>query len=67
MKKNVGSTDQFLRFLIAFVALSLYFADVINLWLALLLLVVLMATALFNFCPLYNFLGINTRKNKTRK
>lgn len=66
MKKNVGSNDQFIRFFIAFIAISLYLSDVINFWLALLLLAILIVTALFNFCPLYHVFGISTRKGKNR-
>lgn len=66
MKKNVGSNDQLIRFLIAFIAFSLYLTDVINSWWALVALAILMATAFFNFCPLYFLLGINTRNRKKR-
>lgn len=61
MKKNIGTKDQMLRFLIAFIALSLYLADCINGWIAILLLVILMATALFSFCPLYRIFNISTK------
>ena len=64
MKKNIGNSDKFIRFVIAFVTLLLYFADAINGWITAALFVLLMATALFNFCPLYRLLRINTRHTR---
>lgn len=65
MKKNVGIIDQTIRFLIAFLAVLLYFADCINGWLALSLFVLLALTTLANFCPIYGLLKFNTRKDKS--
>lgn len=67
MKKNLGTIDQLVRFVIAFIALSLYLADCISGWLALLLLGVLMTTTLFKFCPLYSIFNINTIKKRKRR
>ncbi len=65
MKKNVGQSDKLLRVLIAFVIGLLYYFGVIDGQLATVLLVVaviLLVTALFNFCPLYRVLGKSTCK-----
>ena len=64
MRKNIGTSDKFIRFIIAFIVLSLYLANVINGWIAVALFVLLMVTALFNFCPLYRLLNISTRNPK---
>lgn len=67
MKKNVGTTDQIIRFIVAFLTLTMYLADYINGWLALVLLITMMATALSNFCPLYSLLNITTIKSRKRR
>jgi|GEM_PF-4796127 len=64
MRKNIGNSDQFIRFIIAFVALSLYLADVINGWTTIALFAVMMVTALLNFCPLYRVLNMSTRNRR---
>lgn len=62
MKKNVGRADTIARVLLSIIigALGLYFQS----WWGLLGLLPLL-TGLFNFCPLYAILGINTRSRKT--
>lgn len=65
MKKNVGIIDQTIRFLIAFVAILLYFADCISGLLAVSLFVLLAVTALVNFCPIYGLLKLSTKKDKS--
>ncbi|HOZ75420.1 MAG TPA: DUF2892 domain-containing protein [Flavobacterium sp.] len=65
MKKNVGIIDQAIRFLIAFTAVLLYFADCISGLLAVSLFVLLALTAMVNFCPLYTLLKISTKKDKS--
>lgn len=67
MKKNVGTKDQIIRFLIAFVVASLYLADCINIFITAVLLAILSITALFNFCPLYRLFRINTRRHRYGK
>lgn len=54
------------RLLIAGIAIALYFADVLNATVALILLGILALTAFVRFCPLYKLFGINTHGlNKT--
>ena len=65
MKKNMGSVDRLLRFLIAAIVIGLYFAGVINGTLAVVLLVVsaiFILTSFVSFCPLYLPFGISTRQ-----
>lgn len=63
MKKNVGITDQVIRFLIAFLAVLLYFADCVSGWLTVSLFVLLAFTTLVNFCPIYTLLKLSTKKD----
>ena len=61
MKKNMGSTDRFVRTLIAAVIAALYFTNVISGTLGLVLLVaagVFVLTSLVSVCPLYSIFGI---------
>ncbi len=64
MKKNVGSVDQVIRFIIGavIIAVGYYY----NSWWGLLGLLVL-ATATFSFCPAYVPFGINTCETKKKK
>lgn len=64
MKKNVGTVDQIIRFVIGAVIIvaGIYY----NSWWGLLGLLVL-ATATFSFCPAYLPFGINTCKTKKKK
>ncbi len=59
MKSNVGKTDKIIRIVLgaAIVAAGFYFKN----WLGA-IGVVLIATALINWCPLYFPFGINTGK-----
>ncbi len=65
MKKNVGIIDQTIRFLTAFTAVLLYFADCISGLLAVSLFVLLALTTLVNFCPIYGLLKLSTKKDKS--
>lgn len=58
MKANVGGIDKILRILLglALVAWTLFFQGPPWAWIG----VVPLATGLFNFCPVYRLLGINT-------
>lgn len=58
MKTNVGGIDRALRILVglALLAWVLFFAGPVWAWLG----VVLLATGLFSFCPLYTLLGMNS-------
>ncbi len=62
--KNVGGIDKVLRIIVGIVLIAGVFVlpDVLNPWGWVGLVPLL--TGLFNFCPLYPLLGINTSKNK---
>ena len=65
MKSNLGSIDRLVRILAAVAIAVLYFTNAISGTTAVILIViglVLLLTALINFCPLYYLLGIRTRK-----
>ncbi len=67
MKKNVGTTDKWIRILIALVIVALYFANVISGTLAIVLLIIagiFIITGFVGFCGLYTLLGINTCRKK---
>ena len=61
MKKNIGTTDMVIRFIVGLFLLSLIFWGPKTLW-GLVGLVPILAGAI-RFCPLYTLLGINTCKN----
>ena len=67
MKKNVGSIDKIIRYLIAAIIIILFFTNVISGTLGIILLIVagaLIVTSLVSFCGLYTILGISTCKTK---
>lgn len=67
MKKNVGNTDKFIRVLLAVVIMLLYYFNVINGTLAMILLlvgIIFLLTSLIGYCPIYTLFGINTYKKK---
>lgn len=60
MKTNIGNLDRTLRVLVGIALLSLlYFGEGPLRWLGL-IGIVLIATGLMRFCPLYPIFGINT-------
>lgn len=61
MKCNIGSTDRILR-LVAGLGIAIGGVIFESYWG--LIGVVLIATAVFRFCPLYTLLGINTDKKE---
>jgi hypothetical protein len=61
MKINIGSTDRILR-LVAGIGIAIGGIIFESYWG--LIGVVLLATAVFRFCPLYPLLGINTDKKE---
>ncbi|WP_280771451.1 YgaP family membrane protein [Salipaludibacillus daqingensis] len=66
MKSNVGSSDKVVRIVLGIVLLSLLFlVDGALKWFGL-IGIVLILTALVNFCPLYRLFGINTCKIQSR-
>ena len=69
MKKNMGLTDRIIRIAVAISILVLYFMEVINGTLALILgafAVIMIATSFVSFCPLYMPFGINTTKKEPK-
>lgn len=65
MKKNIHTIDRMIRLLIAAIAIVLFFTNTISGTAGLVVLIVgiiLGATALINFCPIYAALGISTNK-----
>lgn len=65
MKKNMGMTDKAIRFILAIIVGILYYSNIINDTLAIVLgvlAVVFILTSFISFCPLYLPFGINTRK-----
>ena len=65
MKKNLGSIDKIIRFVLAAVFAGLYFSNVVTGAFGIVLLVlaaVFVLTSLVSFCPLYPIVGLSTRK-----
>ncbi|MEA2117524.1 DUF2892 domain-containing protein [Halovibrio sp. HP20-50] len=62
MKSNVGGIDKMLRILIGIILIVLTLVGTIGAWGW--IGVVPLATGLFNFCPVYKLIGINTCKLK---
>ena len=61
MKQNVGNTDRWIRIVLGVVLLSLIvFLNGGIRWIGLIGLIPLL-TGLFNFCPIYALLKINTK------
>lgn len=60
MKSNVGGVDKILRVVIGAVLIGLALTGAIGVWGWIGILP--LATGLFNFCPAYQLLGINTCK-----
>lgn len=58
MRANVGGIDKILRIILglALMAWTLFFQGPLWAWIG----VVPLATGLFNFCPVYRLLGINS-------
>jgi hypothetical protein len=67
MKKNMGTLDKGIRFIVAITIIILFFTNVIQGTLGYILLtfaLILVLTNFISFCPLYVPLGINTCKTK---
>lgn len=62
MKANVGQADKIARIVLGAVLILLTLTGVIGVWGW--IGIVPLGTGLFNFCPLYTLLGINTCKIK---
>ncbi|MEP0132359.1 MAG: DUF2892 domain-containing protein [Eudoraea sp.] len=67
MKKNMGSTDRVIRFIVAAIFFVLYFTGTVTgTWGIVLLVVagVFILTSLVSFCPLYAPFGLSTCPKK---
>lgn len=67
MKRNMSSTDRWIRFLLAASAFILYFAHVISGTLGIILIVIAAVFLLTSFagtCPLYSLFGWGSAKAK---
>ncbi len=65
MKKNMGMIDKTVRFILAVIIGILYYTNVINGTLAIVLgvlAIIFILTSFISFCPLYLPFGIDTRK-----
>lgn len=63
MKKNMGSADKIVRFVLAAIIAVLYFTGTVTGTLGIVLLVVagvFVVTSLISFCPLYALFGLKT-------
>jgi hypothetical protein len=63
MKSNVGTTDKLIRIILALVLGTLFLTNTVSDTLGIVFLIfaiVLIATSLISFCPLYTLLGVNT-------
>lgn len=63
----MGKADRLLRFLVAIVFISLYFANITSGTTAIVFLVlagIFIVTSFLSFCPLYLPLGISTKRIK---
>jgi hypothetical protein len=70
MKANVGNTDKLIRIILAIVLGTLYLTNTVSGVLGIVVLVfaiILVATSLISFCPIYPLFGINTCPNKNKK
>lgn len=70
MKKNISAADKITRLLIATVIAILYFTERIQGTFAIFLgiaAIIIAATALINFCPIYYILGISTKKTNNHE
>lgn len=67
MKKNLGSTDKVIRYILAIVALFIgFFSGVSGFVQGIFISValILIGTSLVSFCPLYAIVGLKTCKNE---
>lgn len=67
MKKNVGTTDKIVRIILAIVFAALFLTGTVKGTLGIVLLVlgvILVATSLVSFCPLYLPFRLNSARKK---
>ena len=63
MVKNVGQSDKIIRIVAGVILICLDLFEVVSgsfSWLLSLIAIILIGTALVNFCPIYKLLGKNT-------
>lgn len=66
MKKNVGSIDRWVRFILGILLLTLLFTDLSYNYIGY-IGIVLILTGLFKVCPLYSLFGLRTCPLKNKK
>ncbi len=69
MKKNMGTTDKLIRWIVAALIAALYFSNIISGTTAIVLGIlafVFTLTSFMGFCPLYWPFGINTLDKKSK-
>ncbi|MBN1951076.1 MAG: DUF2892 domain-containing protein [Bacteroidales bacterium] len=67
MKKNMGMADRLVRVFLALIVVLLYFTEVIEGTLGIVLMIlagILVLTSLVSFCPLYLPFGLRTNKKE---
>jgi hypothetical protein len=67
MKKNVGSIDKIIRYVLAAILIVLFGFKVVTGLLGYILLavaIIFIVTSLLNFCPIWWILGVKTNKTK---
>lgn len=67
MKKNLGSTDKVIRYILAIVALFIGLLSGVSGFVQgvfISVAVILIGTSLLSFCPLYAIVGLKTCKNE---
>ncbi len=67
MKKNMSNADRIFRVIVAALMIGLYFGEVVNGTLGIILMVasgIFLLTSLISFCPIYALVGISTCKVK---
>jgi hypothetical protein len=67
MKRNIGTVDKILRYIIASIICILYLTDVITGTFATIMIIIaaiLILTSLFGVCAIYSIFGINTIKKE---
>lgn len=70
MKKNVGTADRIIRFILAAILLTLFFTNVITGiagTVVVVLAVIFLFTSLVSVCPIYSIFGMSTCPAKENK
>ena len=65
MKSNMGSADRIIRLILALIVLVLFLTDIISGtlgWILIAIAAIFTLTSMINFCPLYTFFKISTKK-----